>query len=62
MLQGLSKIIYYAICLTVVLGIYTWGSISGTKLFGDDNKNNDGHTFNSSGSGHLGGHGYYFHK
>ncbi len=62
MLQGLKNIRYYILCLLAAFGFYSYGSISGIWLFGDDNQNRDGHTINTTGTGHFGGHGYYFHK
>ncbi len=62
MIQDLKRIKYYALCLLTGVGLFSYGSFTGTRFLGDDNKNKDGHTINTSGSGHMGGHGYYFHK
>jgi hypothetical protein len=61
MLQGFKNIKYYIVCMLLAFGLYTYGAISGTLLFGDDNLNTDGHAVNSTG-GHYYGHGYFFHK
>ena len=62
MLKGFGNIKYYILCLLVVFGFYAYGAFTGTSLFGDDNLNNDGHTYNTTGGHYYGGHGYYFHK
>jgi len=62
MLQGFKNIKFYILGLLLAFGFYSWASFSGTRIFGDDNENKDGHAINSSGSGHAGGHGFYYHK
>ena len=62
MLQGLKNIKYYILCLLLAFGLYAYGAVTGTDLFGDDNLNRDGHTINSTGGHFYGGHGYFFHK
>ncbi len=62
MMNQISKIKYYAMCLLVAFGYYGWASFSGSRIFGDDNENKDGHTITSYGNGHGGGHGFFLHK
>lgn len=59
MLQGFKNIKYYIICMLAAFGFYSYGAFTGTRIFGDDNQNRDGHTYTG---GHYGGHGFYFHK
>jgi len=49
-------------CLMVAFGYYGWATFSGARMLGDDNENKDGHTINSAGYGHGGGHGFFLHK
>ncbi len=62
MLQEFNRIKYYILTVFLVFSYYAWASFSGTLMFGDDNSNKGNQTINNSGSGHYGGHGYYFHK
>jgi hypothetical protein len=52
----------YALLLLLPLGWFAWGSLTGTRLLGDDNESTE--TLSAPGSGgHMRtGHGLYFHK
>jgi len=62
MINQFKNIKYYIMCLMVAFGYYGWATFSGARMLGDDNENKDGHTINSAGYGHGGGHGFFLHK
>ena len=61
MMKSFLEIKYYVAAAALVLVMYAWTLYTGAYFFGDDNMSKG--VVQGAGSGHVGGHGfYYFHK
>ncbi len=56
---------HYALLLLLPLGWFAWGTLTGTRLLGDDNESTETLAAPGPGGHHSGGHGGYsrfYHK
>ncbi|MBF9140188.1 hypothetical protein [Hymenobacter properus] len=60
----LRPVAFYAVLLLLPLGWFAWGTLTGTRLLGDDNESTE--TLGASGGGGGGrssvGHARFYHK
>ncbi|GAB3971849.1 hypothetical protein GCM10028806_22830 [Spirosoma terrae] len=65
MLKEIAKIKYYVVAVFCALGLFTWASITGTRLLGDDKESVEGaNGYYRSGHAGSGRSGYsrFYHK
>jgi hypothetical protein len=59
LLLALRPLRFYLLLLVLPLAWFAWGSLTGTRLLGDDNESTE--TLRAS-SGSRGGHARFYHK
>lgn len=65
MFKEIATIKYYALAVLFALGLFTWASITGTRLLGDDKESVEGaNGYYRSGHAGSGRSGYsrFYHK
>ena len=61
LLTFLRHVRFFALFLVLPLGWFAWGTLTGTRLLGDDNESTE--TLGTGNKSHgRTGHGLYFHK
>jgi hypothetical protein len=61
-LSSLRPIRFYALLLLLPLGWFAWGSLTGTRLLGDDNESTETLRDSRGGSSGSGGRARFYHK
>lgn len=64
MLNRYKPVFLYGLFVLLTLGVFTWATMTGTRLLGDDNDSVERRDGYSAGgrTGVRGGRGYFYHK
>ena len=62
MLNQFKPLRFYALFVLLVLGVFTWATLTGTRFLGDDNESTENRQGYGSSRGGSGGRARFYHK